>query len=564
MHIKNKMVSMNSGGVHVLQAKNAKHSVVANTPDTNYSTFTSSNYNYYMSGLLPSTPQNPESQSLAYFYRDIYLHDNIGGSSVDIQSVFPFSAFELRGLDDKDLDIYQKAVGRLNVSQYLPQVVMSYLVDGFHAGSLIFDDQQRNFSDILIHDPMQCTVTPSGLANLDPAIHVTTSNTTQQFLTMASDSAKAYVASLPEDFVALLKSGSFVLDPLPTVYVPRRGLADRPYISYLHRILPMYLIEKVMYRGTLIEAQRRQRSMSHISAGDDLWTPTTDELMDYVASFQEAERDPLGGWVATRNAVQVSDLRSAGDFWKWTDMVDAMSGYKLRALGISEALLSGDSSYAAADAAYSAFLETTNALRSTVTDAVFNRKIFPLLAITNDLFNKKPEGGELKSYSDLLYASSHKGNLRTPEIHWHKRLTPSTEDNLMETLEKLSEKDVPIPLKLWLAAAGVDKDTLIRDSKEDAALRKQLGLGMGEDQEGAELNASTYTAGGLGSRKIKGILDREYPEAWGLTKSGKLKYQPKTNASKRDENAKIVKIARSYEAQRREREKAENSGRNRW
>lgn len=554
MHIKNKAVSLQGSTIRLSAAPSGKSAkVMANSPNANYSNFTSSNYNYYMSGLLPATPQNPESQSLAHFYRDIYMHDNIGGSAVDIQSVFPFSDYELRGLSDEDLDVYHRALGRLNILPYLTQTVMSHLVDGFHAGSLIYDAAQRNFADILVHDPLQCNITQSGLANLDPAIHVTTSAATQNFLSQASPSAKAYLDSLPADFQKLMSAGSFVLDPLPTIYVPRRGLMDRPHQSYLHRILPMYLIEKVMYRGTLVEAQRRQRAMSHIQAGDDLWTPTNAELMDYVAAFQEAERDPLGGWVATRNAVQISDLRAGGDFWKWTDMVDSMSGYKLRALGISEALLSGDSSYAAADAAYSAFLETTNSLRTTVTDAVFYRKLFPLLAMANDMYVEPPKPGEVSDYTDLLYSSSHKANLRTPVIHWHKRLTPSTEDNLMETLEKLAERDVPIPLKLWLAAAGVDKNTLVNDAKEDKALKKALGIDTGD--EPADIEASTFSAkASVGSRKVRGIMNRQFPEAWKLSKSGnKIHSKYQSPSEKRDENARIVKIVR---ARQEEQERA--------
>jgi hypothetical protein len=301
-----------------------------------------SQYNYMFSGLLPATPDLPDSTSLMYFYRDIYMHDNTAGSAVDIQSVFPFSDWELTGLEDSETQIFNTALARLNIQELLPQISIAYLTDGFYAGSLIYDAQAKNFMDILTHDALQCGISPSPLNNVDPTIRVSVSGPTLRFLDSATDYARAYVKTMPRQFVDLLREGSFILDPVTTLFLGRRGLTDRAYQSYLHRILPMYLIEKTMFRGTLIEAQRRQRAMSHIAAGDDTWTPTGEELAALVQQFADAERDPLGGWVSTRNAIQIQDLRPGGDFWKWTDMADIMVSYKLRAMGISEALLSGD------------------------------------------------------------------------------------------------------------------------------------------------------------------------------------------------------------------------------
>lgn len=526
--------------------------------------FASSQYNYWMSGLLPATPDLPDSTTLAYFYRDIYLHDNVGGSTVDIMSVFPFSDWELRGLSEKDLDPFADGVDRLNLRELLPQVSTAYLTDGYYCGSLVYDAQAKNFMDVLTHDALQCAVTPSPFNNIDPTIRVSVSGPTTEFLHSTSEYAKRYLASMPRGFVDMLREGSFILDPLTTIFVGRRSLTDRAYQSYLHRLLPMYLIEKTMYRGTLTEANRRQRAMTHITAGDDLWTPTSEELSILVQQFQDAERDPLGGWITTRNAVQAQDLRPGGDFWKWTDMSDTLTPYKLRALGVSEALLSGDSSYAAAESAYSTFLETCDGYRTHLTHSMFYKRIFPLIAVANGLF--KDGKRDLRSSSDIvnfLFNSTNRNNLKMPVVHWHKDLTGKAEDNLMDTLEKLSEKQVPIPIKMWLAAAGIDKDTLIRDAGEDDELRQALGISQPdggappdvEDEDFTGASVSPVPAS-ISTRSINSQFGRGWRSSLlardfsGLetTKTGKPKAVHNERTKMRDADWQIAKIAAKVES----------------
>ena len=534
-------------------------------PGMSIAAFASGQYNYMLSGLLPATPDIPDSTSLAYFYRDIYLHDNVGGSTVDIMSVFPFSDWELRGLKEADLEPHQRALARLNLRELLPQVSIAHLTDGYYCGSLVYDSHSKNFMDILTHDALQCSVTPSPFNNIDPLVRVTVASTTTEFLQNSSEYTKRYLASMPRGFIELLREGSFVLDPLTTLFVGRRSLTDRAYQSYLHRLIPMYLIEKTMYRGTLTEATRRQRAMTHITAGDDLWTPTSDELSMLVQQFQDAERDPLGGWITTRNAVQAQDLRPGGDFWKWTDMSDTLTPYKLRALGISEALLSGDSSYAAAESAYSTFLETCDGYRTHLTNSIFYKRIFPLVAVANGLF-KDGKSTKVTNPIEFLFNSTNRENLKMPQVHWHKDLTGKAEDNLMDLLDKLDEKQVPIPIKMWLAAAGIDKDTLIRDAAEDDDLKKALGMTAKEiadpeDDEGFEDNMTEAsvvpTSRSLNSEFARGwrsnLLARDL-DALDVTKTGKPKHVVNSNAKKRDANWRIAKIAAAVEKDKNYRE----------
>jgi hypothetical protein len=532
------------------------------------SIFNASQYNYWMSGLLPATPDIPDSTTLAYFYRDIYLHDNVGGSCVDIMSVFPFSDWELRGLSEKELEPFNRALERLNLRELFPQISTAYLTDGFYCGSLVYDAQARNFMDILTHDALNCSITPSPFNNIDPSIRVSVSGPTAEFITATSEYAKRYIDTMPRAFVEMLKEGSFVLDPLTTLFIGRRTLTDRAYQSYLHRLLPMYLIEKTMYRGTLVEAQRRQRAMTHITAGDDLWTPTSEELRTLATMFQDAERDPLGGWITTRNGVQAQDVRPGGDFWKWTDMSDTLTPYKLRAIGTSEALLSGDSSYAAAESAYSTFLETCDGYRTHLTNSVFYRRIFPVVALANRLFKDAKAAAKAENVVEFLFNSTNRSNLKTPVVHWHKDLTGNSEDNLMELLEKLDEKEITVPIKMWLAAAGVDKDTLIRDARDDAEIREALnmaGLPKGGAQEPDPDEGEFYDEPGSEPSHASALpqvrsINSPYSRGWRksiegrdfsdaiLSKSGKKSvYRPKSPAQKRDDNWQIAKIAASVE-----------------
>lgn len=539
--------------------------------------FWASSYQYYMTGIIPADPHLIDTSTLALFYRDIYFFDNVAGSCVDIQSHFPFSRWDVRGLENKDLDIFKGALEQLNLQQMMPIISTAHLVDGFFCGSLVFDARSKLFLDTLMHDALSCAVIPSPFFNIDPTINVRVGQATQQFMHDTSEYAKRYLDSMPSQFIDMLRSGAFTLDPVTTLFVPRRSTTDRAYTSYLHRILPMYLLEKTLFRGTLVEAQRRQRAMTHLTAGDDNWTPTGEELLALVEQFQTAEYDPLGGWVSTRNAVQAVDIRPGGDFWKFTDMADVLVPYKLRALGISEALLSGDASFASAESAYSTFLETQNSYREDLTDRIFYSKIFPLVAVANNLYVDPSKRAKSNQIVDFLFNRNNRANLKMPELYWHKSLEVKGEENMAELLELASQKGVPIPLKLWMAAAHIEPESLIRDLEEDQQLRKKLEEFTGKDtsHEGeedhefddefsddrgtvdhsmAEANVGPVK-GMLTSQSMKKIvqgnkvplLAREFGDAdsFTLTKTGKIKHVPSAaTAMRRNKmNDNIMKIS---------------------
>lgn len=536
--------------------------------------FWQSNYQYMMTGFIPASPDLTDSQALALFYRDMYLHDSVAGSAVDIQSSFPFSDWELRGLKAEDLKIYNDSLERLTLQELFPLISVAYLTDGFFAGSLVFDYSTKQFMDVLIHDALSCEIQPSPFHNIDPRITVHTNGQTKAFLDNSSAYTDAYLRTMPQQFIDLLRADAFELDPVSTLFVARRQLTDRAYTSYLQRLLPCYLIEKVLFRGTLVEAQRRQRATTHIQAGDDTWTPTDDELHDLTVLFQSTESDPLGAWIATRNNIQLSEFRSAGDMWKWYETSESLTPMKLRSLGISDAFLSGDASYAASESAYSTFVETVASYRTHLTDKVFYKKLFPLIAVVNELYTSdsvvKPD---VNNITQFLFNANNRQALRMPKIHWHKQLEARDEQSQFEMLERVAEHGIPVPITTWIAAAGLDIEALIKDLEESKELEKKLepyqqkpsededSMFAATQVEGGQIpqghhkdDMANWTTESMKSQWAKlhrvPILSRAFSDEdnaeWELSTDGKRHLKVHQEAARKDRLYKMAKVISKY------------------
>lgn len=297
------------------------------------------------SGLLEGIIEESSNQEIQAIYRDIYFHDPIAGAAVDLKANLPWSDFNLIGATEDQLKVFMDTIERLNLKTLHVEMSTDQMVSGAFLGSLVY--KNGGFSDVIPFDYAYAKVTPNPLYSEDPVIQVEVSPELKSFVNSNIPAVKEIHSRLPQDIMTALRTAKEIdLDPLSTIYLPRTSLSTiQTGVSYFRRILPLYLIERVLYRGTLSEVTRRQRSTLHITAGDEDWIPTSEELSEIVGLFQSTEMDPISSVVATRNSIQTQEIRSAGDFFKWTDVADQLSFMKMRALGINESFLSGDASY---------------------------------------------------------------------------------------------------------------------------------------------------------------------------------------------------------------------------
>jgi len=498
-----------------------------------------------LQGIIPVDNES----SLRKLYKDIYYHDSIAGSAVDLMSTLPFSDFDLVGLSDDNLDKFNSSVERLNLKTLFPELSIEYLVHGMFVATLIYRASDKIFTDLIPHNPEQVKVTTLPMYGVDPLISVTNDKETRNFCSSTDPYIVRLRNKLGKHLIDALSADSFTLDPVTTLYLPRRTFVNGQGTSFYKRILPIYLFEKLMYRGTLIEATKRQRSILHVQAGDDNWEPTPDELNAIVGLFQQADLDPLGAIVATRQSIAPSDIRQGGDFWKWTDL--DLTPAKLRALNISESFLSGDASYATAESNLSVFIENIKAYRENVTQKVFYNKLFPTTAVVHGLYKDGHKPDNPKISTQVLINDISK--LLVPEVRWHKSLNPHNDRDTMETLATLEEKGIPVTLRMWAAAGNVDVNSLINGQIEDKLLREKLAalksggpIEPGDSSAVIEEEASIYRQLANIKSNPNNWINRDFnPEIVDRTVTGKRKFVHNQRGANAKANAAIAKALKN-------------------
>lgn len=191
-----------------------------------------------------------------------------------------------------------------------------------------------------------------------------------------------------------------------------------------------------------------------------------------------------------------------------TDAYDIIEKIKLRALGISESFVSAEVTYSQMDHALSVFMENVKDYRNRITRELFYEKVFLRISMANGYTKKKNNdlltteiasmyGGSGIYYNDrneltvhvnsdtpvaIPFAKEYAANIfgaqaseyLIPTVVWRKRLMPEADDAYMSVLSLAEEKGVPITMRHWIAAAGLQPDTLMQGLNDDLRLRERI------------------------------------------------------------------------------------------
>lgn len=281
--------------------------------------------------------------------RDMYRYDAICGGAVDLMALLPWSNAQLSGVADKKIrEKYQTCVQSMNMMMLMPEATVDHLVNAQFIGSMHWDESEGTFIGISPQDPEQCVFQHVPFYGKDPLISLKFGEGFKQLVEAAKKdprAAKILQENAPQ-LAGQLAKKEIPLDPDTTVYVPRRTFASQVEpTSFLTRVMPVWIIEKALMRGTIELSYKRQKSIMHVLLGGEDWEPTVEEATNYVNLFQAADSDPTSAIVATRPDVLVTEVRGASDFWRYDEIMESTAAFKYRGLGFNESFLclTGDS-----------------------------------------------------------------------------------------------------------------------------------------------------------------------------------------------------------------------------
>lgn len=466
-------------------------------------------------------------------YSDIYYNHNIAGSIVDIKSQLMFSEFTLGGiLDRKVAEDFQENVDRLDIRTLMPEIDVDYNVKGAFVGSLLYNGTTQTFSRIMPHGYENTKIDQLPFHGTDPLITVAFPETVRSTMQSDSPRVKALREFLGADVMKQLSNEALELDPKSTVYVPRRSTSTSTANSYYRRVLPWYLMEKNLFRGTLVRSAMRQKGILHVTLdGAGEWEPTIADMQAVMDMFMNADADPIGAVVATRGGISTEEIRDPTGGWTIFDNKDAIDGYIMKALGIGESLLSGDATFSNQDTSLSFFIDGVRHERDYLTRRTLYNKVFPMISAMKGYVLSN--SGKLSTRGNMLdkldpmgsYERLNDGSrLLIPSVHWEKTLKPEGDQQYMEMLQALTEKGVPVPLRAMTAAGGFNLDRLLATQEADLHVQESVYEYQKKVKELKKKYGLDDDAGGGGGGDMGGFASNQaqYDHMIALANSGQL------------------------------------------
>ena len=501
--------------------------------------------------------------------RRIHHRCPIVGPGIDTYSSMPWSDYYTGGVKDPVIRrFYEEAFSMFNPDA-LTLISREFLIIGRFCASLLYNPSKGYFDQYEAHDPDFLEIVPLPLRFTNPLIDLRISPAMRFFMQSQDERVRRIRALMPPQFLDKFKqsTGKIPLDQFSTLFMARSVVPhDKIGTSMLSRVVGLWALEKAMMDTTVTAIRRRSGAILHVTAGiDGEWEPAESELDALSNLFIQADEDPVGAVVVTRTGVSPNEVRQSGQITKISDEWSFFSEAKMRALGMSEALLDGSATFSNMESARSLLIEQVLMFRQQITRMVFgwiseqlarahgfvndpkrannngqirinntpdlrhNLEMESALAVLQQRASGSPYGytraavGDLRSRLRSTPLSMEQSlkipreQLVLPTIHWRKEMKPTQDAAYIELLEKMEEKGLPVPKRIWASAGGYDVDAAIEMMDEDHKLTQKIEKATQAAPGEAKPEASepaTKIPPGEGLKELDKLMaPKEAPEA---------------------------------------------------
>ncbi len=395
-------------------------------------------------------PTHPMGQNR--MFRMMYNRGQIEGQAVEMIADLCWSDFDIAGIKDPVIvDTYTASKEATRIDQMLPYVTTEYLVTGKVVLQYLMNSQLGIWADVILHNSDYLNVMDIPRAGFMPMIDMIPSPTTQAWAASKDERAIASHEGLSPEFLAQMASGEPVpLDPEITAYLPRRSFWDDVQgTSFYVRNITLWALEKSLINATLIGHRRRAGPITQIAVGSEQREPTGEQIDALVAAHVAADEDNVSSTIGTRYDVQFNQVRgSLAEMWKWEDSAQFLLESKLRAFGISEQMIMGETNIDTSIAP-TIFMERLKAHRKYVTETVLMQKFFRGLATVHNF--RRRSKAEL-DHKIIINDDDHE--LQLPTIVWQKSLDTTADMQRADLLDKMEEVGLPVTQEEWCRTLG--------------------------------------------------------------------------------------------------------------
>lgn len=475
-----------------------------------------------------------DAPGINMMFRRMHVRDVVAGPAIDIYASMPWSEFDIGGIKDPALRRFYEEALAMFTPEVLTTIAKEFLVIGRFCASLVFNASKGYFDQFEPHDPDFLEIMPVPYRGFNPLIDLRISPAMRMFMQSQDERVKRIRGLMPAQFLEKFNqnTGKVPLDQFSTLFMARKiSPYDSVGTSMLTRIVGLWALEKALMDATVTAARRRAGTILHVTAGiDEIWEPADGELDNIANLFTQADEDPVGAVVTTRTGVQAQELRQGGQIWKISDEWAFLSEAKMRALGISDAILDGSATYSNMETARSLMVEQILVFRQQFTQALFGwiseqlarahgfvldpkrannngqirmapsnppgvrkdmetQSAIAMSAQRRSLYNAYGREGQdyIQAAEEQLQNRIRKtqismekalklprDQLIVPAIQWRKEMKPTQDAAYIELLEKMEEKGLPVPKRIWAAAGGYDLDAAIEMMEEDKKLTAKI------------------------------------------------------------------------------------------
>lgn len=429
----------------------------------------------------PDRQQYPIHRILANrYWRLFYKMDPVIGNCIEMYGDMPWSDYELvgEGVDGEVKHTLHNMCEITKLRSKLPYIVREFFVTGEAIPHLHYNDNDRIWTYIALHNPDQLEVIHAPFIDMEPIMQFIPDDRLRQVLMSDHYLTKQLRESIPSDLInRLISRQNIELNPVSATLIARKlHPYDTRGTSIISRMWRILMYEDAIFNASIATARRHAGPIKIAKLGNPQtgWIPDETHETRLMELLAQAELD-VNAWIVYHYGVQFEMVGTTDRVMTIDRHWDIIERIKLVAMGLSKAFVHGEVTYASAAAGLTVFLQRLKALREYIEDIWLYPKFFRQIAIMNSWI--KPTKAEVshrvkvrRSYREVLDDNRY----IVPKIRWQRTLDPAVNQEVIQAIQALENVGVNVSDTSKFAAAGMDFETELMQQVQDAKLRQSV------------------------------------------------------------------------------------------